>query len=121
MILSLAASSGRIQSRHQTKELASRYERSLQDSEATLEKAKSRFDVAAEELQRFLISKEGESSKEASMPGTAGKGGTKIGKTFAKGGMLLKVRSPANVSIFSPCVFLWNADTRFRCNATKKI
>ncbi|KAF8317782.1 Rho GTPase activation protein [Cantharellus anzutake] len=81
-----------------TKELASRYERSLQESEATLDKAKNRFDLTAEELQRFLISKEGESSKEAGMPGTtASKGGNKIGKTLAKGGMLLKVRSPANL------------------------
>lgn len=87
----------------QTKELASRYERSLQESEVTLEKHKTRFDITGEELQRFLISKEGESSKDALMStGTsAGRMGNKraIGKAVAKGGMLLKGRNPANVRI----------------------
>lgn len=87
--------------RVQTKELATRYERSLQDSEAALEKCKTRFDITGEELQRFLISKEGESAKDAGMAGNrsgTNTGGKRaIGKAVAKGGMLLKGKNPANV------------------------
>lgn len=91
-----------------TKDLASRYERSLQESEAALEKIRTRHDSTADELQRFLLSKEGESTTAGmSNPGNTGKssGGKNrlIGKTVAKGGMLLKGKNPANVSFTSYC------------------
>ena len=43
----------------QTKDLANRYERSLQESESQTEKTKARFDMTAEELERLLLQKEG--------------------------------------------------------------
>lgn len=83
---------------YQTKDLATRYERTLQESEAALEKIKTRHDSTADELQRFLLSKEGESSAAGMATGSAGKGNKRlIGKTVAKGGMLLKGKNPANV------------------------
>lgn len=79
--------------------MATRYERTLQESEQALEKIKTRHDGTAEELQRFLLSKEGESSKEAGMPSIASKGNKRvIGKAMTKGGMLLKGKNPANVN-----------------------
>lgn len=86
----------------QTKDLASRYERSLQESESVMEKAKARFDMTAEELERVLVQKEGESYKEtgvqAKSPGGVG-GKRALGKAVAKGGLLLKGKNPVSVSI----------------------
>ena len=85
-----------------TKDLASRYEKTLQDAEAVMEKAKARFDITAEELERLLLQKEGESVKDfglqARSPGGAG-GKRAIGKAVAKGGLLLKGKNPGNVSL----------------------
>jgi hypothetical protein len=50
----------------QHKDSGSRYEKSVQDAEFAMEKAKSRFDSTAEELERILVTKEGESIKDAS-------------------------------------------------------
>jgi hypothetical protein len=84
---------------YQTKELATRYERALQDSENTVEKCKSRFDTTAEELERLLIQKEGESYKDTGVRSPGGVGGKRaLGKAVAKGGLLLKGRNPGNVS-----------------------
>lgn len=82
-----------------TKDLSTRYERALQESEQALEKAKNRHDVTADELQRFLLFKEGESSKDAGMPTSSNTRTNKrvIGKAMTKGGMLLKGKNPANV------------------------
>ncbi|PCH44144.1 GTPase activating protein [Wolfiporia cocos MD-104 SS10] len=87
-------------SRKQTKDLASRYEKTLQESEATTEKCKARFDVTAEELGRLLLQKEGEPYRDTQVQGRApaGVGGKRaIGKAVAKGGMLLKGRNPGNL------------------------
>ncbi|KAF9518998.1 hypothetical protein BS47DRAFT_1370866 [Hydnum rufescens UP504] len=79
--------------RKATKDLATRYERSLQESEASLDKYKTRVNVTGEELQRFLISKEGESSRDALMgPGT---GTGRMGNRRRR--MLLKGRNPASL------------------------
>lgn len=84
----------------QTKELATRYERSLQDAVTVVDKSKSRFDMTAEELERVLVQKEGESMKDTAMqarsPGGVG-GKRALGKAVAKGGMLLKGKNPGNV------------------------
>jgi len=87
-----------------TKDLAFRYERTLQESEQALEKAKNRHDTTADELQRFLITKEGESAKDAGMPTSNHTRANKrvIGKAMTKGGMLLKGKNPANVSRITP-------------------
>lgn len=85
--------------RKATKDLATRYEKALQESEMALEKAKTRFDSSHEDLERLLIAKEGESVKEA---GGHVKNGTPsgkraLGKAVAKGGMLLKGKNPTSV------------------------
>ena len=58
------------------------------------------MDVTAEELERLLLQKEGESMKDSQLqsrtPGGAS-GKRAIGKAVAKGGMLLKGRNPGNV------------------------
>jgi hypothetical protein len=80
----------------QTKDLASRYERSLQESEAATEKCKNRLDFTSEELERLLLQKEGESFKDTAVKSQAG-GKRVIGKAVAKGGLLLKGKNPGNV------------------------
>ncbi|TFK52005.1 RhoGAP-domain-containing protein [Heliocybe sulcata] len=86
--------------RKQTKDLANRYERALQDSETVTEKSKSRFDMTAEELERLLLQKEGESFKENAVQLRSPGGGGKrvIGKVAAKGGLLLKGKNPGNLA-----------------------
>ena len=83
----------------QTKELASRYERALQESEGVTDKCKSRLEISSEELERLLLQKEGESVKDNLVQQRAvGVGGKRaIGKAVAKGGLLLKGKNPGNV------------------------
>ncbi|KAG0703978.1 Rho GTPase activation protein [Suillus ampliporus] len=86
--------------RKQTKELASRYERALQESELNMEKSKNRLEISSEELERVLLQKEGESLKDGGLQaknqgGVAGK--RALGKAVAKGGLLLKGKNPGNI------------------------
>ncbi|KAG5641792.1 hypothetical protein DXG03_004178 [Asterophora parasitica] len=85
--------------RKQTKELAARYERTLQESESATEKFKNRLDVTSEELERVLLQKEGESLKDNVVQGRQGGVGGKraLGKAVAKGGLLLKGKNPGNI------------------------
>ncbi|KAG6835147.1 hypothetical protein H0H93_004421 [Arthromyces matolae] len=85
--------------RKQTKELAARYERTLQESEAATEKSKNRLDITSEELERVLLQKEGESLKDNAVQSRVGNTGGKraIGKAVAKGGLLLKGKNPGNI------------------------
>ncbi|TFK17559.1 GTPase activating protein [Coprinopsis marcescibilis] len=85
--------------RKQTKDLATRYERALQESEAATEKCKNRLDFTSEELERLLLQKEGESFKDTAVKAQAGGVGGKraIGKAVAKGGLLLKGKNPGNI------------------------
>ncbi|KAN0128775.1 hypothetical protein V8E53_013362 [Lactarius tabidus] len=84
--------------RKATKDLASRYERNLQDSEATTEKSKARLDTTMEELGRILLQKEGEPAKDSVIQTRAPAGGKRaIGKAVAKGGLLLKGKNPGNI------------------------
>ncbi|KAI0048722.1 RhoGAP-domain-containing protein [Auriscalpium vulgare] len=84
--------------RKTTKDLATRYERNLQESEMITEKAKTRFDLSAEELERILLQKEGESLKDTGLQPRAPAGGKRaIGKAVAKGGLLLKGKNPGNI------------------------
>jgi len=81
--------------------------------ESTDSQAKARFDATAEELERLLVAKEGESFKDAGMrtsasstsngasgsgPGQAPSGGggkRALGKAMTKGGMLFKGKGAA--------------------------
>ncbi|ESK94826.1 gtpase activating protein [Moniliophthora roreri MCA 2997] len=87
--------------RKSTKELATRYERTLQEAEGITEKSRNRLDTTSEELERVLLQKEGESLKDNSVQaraGGAGAGGKRvIGKAVAKGGLLLKGKNPGNI------------------------
>lgn len=87
----------------QTKDLATRYERALIESQGITEKSKNRLDLTSEELERVLLQKEGESFKDntvqARQGGVAGK--RVIGKAVAKGGLLLKGKNPGNVSFIA--------------------
>ncbi|KAI8985727.1 GTPase activating protein [Trametes punicea] len=81
-----------------TKDLATRYERALQESESITEKAKARFDMTAEELERLLLQKEGEPLKDNAMQSRSPVNGKRvIGKAVQKGGMLLKGKNPQNL------------------------
>lgn len=88
----------------QTKDLASRYERALQESEGITDKSKTRLDMTSEELERVLLAKEGESFKDNTVQTRpSGAGGKRvIGKAVAKGGLLLKGKNPGNVGSLKP-------------------
>ncbi|KAJ9124346.1 hypothetical protein QFC22_001146 [Naganishia vaughanmartiniae] len=94
-LINLAKEGERLRKVH--KESGSRYEKSVQDAELAMEKAKSRFDSTAEELERILVTKEGESIKDANGITGSGKepkrGG--IGKAMSKG--LFKAKNPAQI------------------------
>ena len=64
-----------------------------------MDKSKNKIDATAEELERLLVAKEGESIRETGVQGRSpGVGGKRaIGKAVAKGGLLLKGRNPGNV------------------------
>ncbi|KAF8343505.1 Rho GTPase activation protein [Amanita rubescens] len=84
--------------RKQSKDLASRYERALQESEVLTEKSRGRLEITSEELERLLLQKEGESLKDnMAQPRSTGTGGKRvIGKAVARGAVLLR-RNPANI------------------------
>ena len=72
----------------------------MSESEAATEKCRNRFDLTAQELERTLLQREGESVRDTAVqarsPGGVG-GKRVIGKAVAKGGMLLKGKNPGNV------------------------
>ncbi|KAF5353151.1 hypothetical protein D9758_008738 [Tetrapyrgos nigripes] len=83
--------------RKSTKELSTRYERALQEAEGLTEKSKTRLDVSSEELERLLLQKEGEASKDNYVQAKPVGGKRAIGKAVAKGGLLLKGKNPGNI------------------------
>jgi len=85
----------------QTKELHARYERALQESEGNTEEIKNQLDFASEELERVLLQKEGDSTKDTGVRSAAGgiSGKRALGKAVVKGGLLLKGRNPENVGL----------------------
>lgn len=108
-LLQLAREGERLRKLH--KENGMRYQGILQESEMVMEKAKARFDATAEELERVLVAKEGESYKDSGMrsstsmssTGTSSSGGTGtvggkrgLGKGLAKG--MFKGKGPASMA-----------------------
>ncbi|OCF32411.1 GTPase activating protein [Kwoniella heveanensis CBS 569] len=100
-LLSLAREGEKMRKVH--KDNGTRYQGILQESEQVMDKAKARFDSTAEELERLLVAKEGESFKDAGMRSSAstssanaaagpGAGGGKraLNKAINKGGLLFK-------------------------------
>lgn len=84
------------QARRQHRDLGFRYEKTLLDAEANVDKARSRFDLAAEELERVMLVKQGDSARAADMSlGALGNKRT-LGMPFAKGG-LFKNKNPQQI------------------------
>ncbi|KAL7421093.1 hypothetical protein Q5752_003977 [Cryptotrichosporon argae] len=68
-LLGLAREGEKLRKTH--KENGTRYQVILQESEMVMDKAKARFDSTAEELERVLVAKEGESFKDSGMRSSA--------------------------------------------------
>ncbi|PWN97700.1 GTPase activating protein [Tilletiopsis washingtonensis] len=86
--------------RKQARETGLRLERNLQDAEAGVEKARLRFDATAEDLERLLLLKSGESAKGGELQaGTGGStsGKRTLGKAIGKSGLLFKNKNPNQI------------------------
>ncbi|PWN46533.1 Rho GTPase activation protein [Violaceomyces palustris] len=82
--------------RKQTRETGLRLEKNLQDAENGVEKARSRFDATAEDLERLLLLKSGESAKGGELQ--TGPGGKRtLGKAIGKSGLLFKNKNPQQI------------------------
>ena len=83
-LLSLAREGEKQRKLH--KDTGTRYQNHVQESEVAAEKAKARFDATAEELERVLVHKEGESMKDSGMTSAnSNSGAGKRGLGKAKG------------------------------------
>ncbi|KAM0749509.1 RhoGAP-domain-containing protein [Meredithblackwellia eburnea MCA 4105] len=83
-------------SRKANKELGTRLERGLAEQDTLVDKARTRFDSAAEELERLLLIKQGESLKDPIAPfATTGQGGPNK-RTFGKA--MSKLKGPKTVA-----------------------
>ncbi|GAA5985878.1 hypothetical protein JCM11641_005330 [Rhodosporidiobolus odoratus] len=82
--------------RKTTRELGTRLERALLDQEGLVEKARGRFDSAAEELERLLMLKQGESFTPSSLPhaGLSSSNNPSKGRSFGKA--MSKLKGPKN-------------------------
>ncbi|KDN46778.1 GTPase activating protein [Tilletiaria anomala UBC 951] len=78
------------------RETGQKLEKNLQDAEQGVEKARSRFDSSAEDLERLLLVKQGESAKGGELQSTGGNSGGKrtLGKAMGKTGLLFKQKNP---------------------------
>lgn len=88
-------------SRKQARETGLRLEKNLQDAEAGVEKARGRFDTAAEDLERLLLLKSGESTKSGEIQSSGGGGVSSgkrtLGKAIGKSGLLFKNKNPQQI------------------------
>ncbi|WFD35491.1 Rho GTPase-activating protein [Malassezia cuniculi] len=71
--------------RRQHREMGSRLEKNLLDAEASVERARSRFDTAAEDVERVVIAKNGGDANDV--------GRRMLGKSFSKGN-IFKSKNP---------------------------
>lgn len=87
--------------RKYAKETGTRLERNLTDAEMGVEKSRNRFDAAAEELERLLLMKSGESTKGGELQGISGSTGPPgkrtLGKAIGKSGLLFKNKNPQQI------------------------
>ncbi|CAO1637231.1 unnamed protein product [Parajaminaea phylloscopi] len=88
--------------RKSARDTGSRLERNLLDAEQGVEKARTRFDSAAEDLERLLLLKSGESSKGGELAAQhAATGGSASGQVLAsKGRSLGKAMSKGGMQLF---------------------
>ncbi|SCZ87902.1 BZ3500_MvSof-1268-A1-R1_Chr2-3g05370 [Microbotryum saponariae] len=84
--------------RKSSKELGTRLERGLAEQESLVDKARTRFDSAAEELERLLLLKQGESLKDNVVPhaSTAPSSTSSNKRTFGKA--MSKLKGPKNAA-----------------------
>ncbi|BGO95571.1 hypothetical protein NBRC10512_007828 [Rhodotorula toruloides] len=84
-------------SRKATKELGARLEKGLQEQESLVDKARIRFDSAAEELERLLVLKQGEVVTPSSVPHSGSSAADKSkGRSFGKA--MSKLKGPKNAA-----------------------
>lgn len=79
------------------RETGLRLERNLQDAEASVEKARTRFDATAEDLERLLLLKSGESAKSGEIQSSGPPGKRTLGKAIGKSGLLFKNKNPQQI------------------------
>lgn len=88
--------------RKYARDTGNRLERNLLEAESSVEKSRTRFDSAAEDLERLLLLKSGESTKGGELQGTTSSAGPPgkrtLGKAIGKGGLLFKNKNPQQVS-----------------------
>ncbi|KAJ1574162.1 hypothetical protein NDA12_005999 [Ustilago hordei] len=95
-------------SRKQARETGMRLQKNLQDAETGVDKARARFDTAAEDLERLLLLKSGESTKTGEIQSSGGGGGggggggvgsgkRTLGKAIGKSGLLFKNKNPQQI------------------------
>ncbi|BGP17900.1 Rho GTPase-activating protein [Rhodosporidiobolus nylandii] len=82
--------------RKATKELGTRLERGLQEQENLVDKARGRFDSAAEELERLLLLKQGEAVTPSSVPHSSASSSTNPSKGRSFGKAMSKLKGPKN-------------------------
>lgn len=78
-----------------------RLEKNLTDAELSVEKSRSRFDAAAEDLERLLLLKSGESARGGELHGLSQSNGPPgkrtLGKAIGKSSLLFKNKNPQQV------------------------
>ncbi|GAA5884654.1 hypothetical protein JCM3774_002549 [Rhodotorula dairenensis] len=89
--------------RKAAKELASKLEKGLQEQDALVDRARMRFDAAAEDLERLLVLKQGETVTPSSVPhagsSTAAGGVASKGRSFGKA--MSKLKGPKNAAQYA--------------------
>ncbi|WFD29036.1 Rho GTPase-activating protein [Malassezia sp. CBS 17886] len=84
-------------SRRQHREMGLRLERNLNDAEQNVERARARFDLAAEDLERVLLVKQGDTARAADMSlGNAANKRT-MGMPFSRGAGLFKSKNAQQI------------------------
>ncbi|PWN33120.1 RhoGAP-domain-containing protein [Meira miltonrushii] len=87
--------------RKYARDTGNRLERNLLDAESSVEKSRNRFDSAAEDLERLLLLKSGESAKGGELHGTSSSTGPPgkrtLGKAIGKSGLLFKNKNPQQI------------------------
>ncbi|GAA6023927.1 hypothetical protein JCM10207_009279 [Rhodosporidiobolus poonsookiae] len=82
--------------RKATKDLGGRLEKGLQEQELLVDKARGRFDSAAEELERLLLLKQGETVTPSSLPHSSASSTTNASKGRSFGKAMSKLKGPKN-------------------------
>lgn len=87
--------------RKYARDTGTRLERNLTEAEMSVEKSRHRFDSAAEDLERLLLLKSGESTKGGELQGSSSSNGPPgkrtLGKAIGKSGLLFKNKNPQQI------------------------